>query len=99
MSAKNRIHEHPATRLNKKPRTRQRQLCDEPAGAPDRRSRPTPPRVALTVKEACESLGVGWDLFHASIEPQLRIVRIGRRKLIPLSELQAWLDRNAEKVL
>ncbi len=42
---------------------------------------------------------VGWDLFHESIEPELRVVRIGRRKLIPVSELQAWLDRKAEKVL
>ena len=58
-----------------------------------------PPRTALTINEACESLGVGWDLFHKSIEPELRVVRIGRRKLIPISELQAWLDRNAEKVL
>jgi hypothetical protein len=38
-------------------------------------------------------------LFHESIEPELRVVRIGRRKLIPVSELQAWLDRKAEKVL
>jgi hypothetical protein len=25
-------------------------------------------------------------------------VRLGRRKLIPVSELQAWLDRHAESV-
>jgi len=58
-----------------------------------------PPRTALTINEACQSLGVSWDLFHERIEPELRVVRIGRRKLIPVSELRAWLDRNAERVL
>lgn len=99
MSASQRIREQPATRLSRKTRGRQRPLCDEPAGGPSRARRAPPPRIALTVNEACESLGVGWDLFHESIEPELRIVRIGRRKLIPLAELQAWLDRHAEKIL
>ena len=64
-----------------------------------RSRRMPPPRTALTINEACESLGVGWDLFHQSIEPELKIVRIGRRKLVPLTELQAWLDRNAQRLL
>lgn len=72
----------------------------EPAQSERARARRLPPpRTALTVNEACESLGVSWDLFHESIEPELRVVRIGRRKLIPVSELQAWLDRTAERTL
>ena len=54
--------------------------------------------LALSVEQACEALGVSWDTWRAHIEPDVRLVRVGRRKLIPLSELQAWLDRHAESV-
>ena len=55
--------------------------------------------LALSVQQACEALGVSWDVWHKSIEPDVRIVRLGRRKLIPVSELQRWLDEHAERVL
>ena len=54
--------------------------------------------LALSVEQACEALGVSWDTWRAHIEPDVRLVRLGRRKLIPVSELQAWLDRHAESV-
>jgi excisionase family DNA binding protein len=57
------------------------------------------PRLALSVSEACEALGVSWDTWRQHIEPDVRLVRVGRRKLIPTTELQAWLDRHAERVL
>lgn len=56
------------------------------------------PILALGVEQACDALGVSWDTWRAYIEPDVRIVRIGRRKLVPVSELQAWLDRHAESV-
>lgn len=56
------------------------------------------PVLALSVEQACEALGVSWDTWRAHIEPDMRLVRLGRRKLIPVSELQAWLDRHAEGV-
>ncbi len=56
------------------------------------------PILALSVEQACEALGVSWDTWRAHIEPDMRLVRLGRRKLIPVSELQAWLDRHAEGV-
>jgi hypothetical protein len=62
-------------------------------------TRPATPALALTVERAAASLSVGWDTFHNEIEPELQIVRIGRRKLVPVSELQAWLERRAERVL
>jgi excisionase family DNA binding protein len=58
----------------------------------------TTPVLALSVEQACEALGVSWDTWRAHIEPDMRLVRLGRRKLIPVSELQAWLDRYAEGV-
>ena len=56
------------------------------------------PALALSVEQAGEALGVPWDTWRAHIEPDVRLVRVGRRKLIPVSELQAWLDRHAESV-
>jgi excisionase family DNA binding protein len=56
------------------------------------------PTLALSVEQACEALGVSWDTWRAHIEPDVRLVRLGRRKLIPVSELRAWLDRHAESV-
>ena len=56
------------------------------------------PILALSVEQACEALGVSWDTWRAHIEPEVPLVRLGRRKLIPVSELQAWLDRHAESV-
>jgi excisionase family DNA binding protein len=67
--------------------------------APALSARPATPTLALSVEQACEALGVSWDTWRAHIEPDVRLVRVGRRKLIPVSELQAWLDRRAERVL
>lgn len=61
--------------------------------------RATAPRLALSINEACEALGVGWDFWHEQIEPEIRLVRLGRRKLVPVTELQAWLERNAARTL
>ena len=58
----------------------------------------SPPTLALSVEQACQALGVSWDTWRAHVEPDVRLVRLGRRKLIPVSELQAWLDRHAESV-
>jgi hypothetical protein len=62
-------------------------------------SRPTPPRVALSVKEACASLGVSWDFWHEHIEHDVRMVRLGRRKLVPVAELERWSNDNAARIL
>ena len=53
------------------------------------------PRVALTVDEACASLGVSRDHFERHIMGKLRIVYSGRRRLVPLKELEGWADREA----
>jgi len=70
------------------------------------KTRPTPPvagpstpALALTVEQAAAALSVSYDTFHESIEPELAIVRLGRRKLIPVAELQRWLVEHAEKTL
>ena len=59
-----------------------------------RTQRPAP-RLALTVDEAAASIGVGRSLFYTSVLPQLRIVRVGSKRLIPLAELDRWLSESA----
>lgn len=56
-------------------------------------------RLALSVQEACEALGCGWDFFSEHVAPDLRIVRRGRRKLIAVAELERWLEANSERAL
>jgi excisionase family DNA binding protein len=49
-------------------------------------------RLALSKAEAAKSLGVSVDFFEDHVMPDLRIVRAGRRRLIPVRELERWLD-------
>jgi hypothetical protein len=68
-----------------------------PFGSPERSK--SVPRLALSVGEACESLGCGWDFWSAHIAPEVRIVRVGAKKLVPVAELERWLADHAEKAL
>jgi hypothetical protein len=61
--------------------------------------RHAPLRLALTVTEAAESLGVSPDFFAEHGAPELRVIRRGRKKLIAVRELEQWLDREAARVL
>ena len=57
------------------------------------------PRIALTPSEAAAAIGVGPDFFDANVAPDLRIVRRGRKRLVPVSELGRWTGENAERPL
>jgi excisionase family DNA binding protein len=57
------------------------------------------PRVALTRAEAAESIGVSLNTFERHVQPELRLVRRGKVRLVPVAELEAWVERNAEGVL
>lgn len=54
------------------------------------------PRIALTPSEAAAAIGVGPDFFDANVAPQLRLIRRGRKRLIPVRELERWVAENAE---
>jgi excisionase family DNA binding protein len=60
---------------------------------------PGAPRLALSASEAAESIGVSRDFFDEHVRRDLRVVRRGRRVLVPVRELERWLDREACRVL
>jgi len=77
-----------------------RLLAHEIANALQRSPAPKPPaRLALSPDEAAQALGVSRDFFDQHLLPELRIVRCGRRRLIPLTELERWLNQAASRPL
>lgn len=57
------------------------------------------PRLALRVDEAAAALGVSDDFYREHVAPDLRITRRGRVRLVAVTELQRWLEDNAETLL
>jgi hypothetical protein len=57
------------------------------------------PRIALTPPEAAAAIGVGPDFFDSNVAPELRVIRRGRKRLVPVSELERWTVENAERIL
>lgn len=57
------------------------------------------PRIALTPAEAAAAIGVGPDFFDEKVAPDLRLIRRGRKRLVPVTELERWTAENAERVL
>ena len=58
-------------------------------------NRPSPPRLGLTVEEAAEAVGMSESSFKRHVQPELRIVRRGSLRIIPLPEIERWLEDNA----
>jgi hypothetical protein len=56
-------------------------------------------RLALTRSEAAAAIGVSLDSFERYVQPELRLVRRGRLRLVPIRELERWLDREAALTL
>jgi hypothetical protein len=70
-----------------------------PARWEDYVSRTAPLRLALKREEAAESLSMSLDSFERHVQPHVRMVRRGKLRLVPVSELQRWLDSNATLAL
>jgi excisionase family DNA binding protein len=56
-------------------------------------------RVTLSPQEAAEALGVSRDFFDEHVKPELRVVRRGRLVLVPVRELEKWVDENAARTV
>ena len=65
---------------------------------PPRAGSAVTPKLALTISEAGESLGLSArqieEMCRAGLLP---VARIGRRVLIPVKALSAWLDEQTER--
>ena len=56
-------------------------------------------RLAMNRREAARALGMSINSFERHVQPELRIVRRGKLRLIPVREIERWLEENAELVL
>jgi len=57
------------------------------------------PRICLSREEAAASIGIGLDSFERHVQPHIRMIRRGRLRLVPISELQRWAEQAAERTL
>ena len=66
----------------------------------DRRPETGPiPRIALDREEAAAALGMSLDSFERHVQPTVRMVRLGRMRLVPIAELERWLADHAERAV
>jgi hypothetical protein len=54
------------------------------------------PRIALTREQAASALAMSVDSFERHVQPTLRMIRKGRLRLVPVSELSRWANQAAE---
>lgn len=57
------------------------------------------PRVTLTREEAADSLGMSVDSFERYVQPQIRLIRLGRMVHVAVAELEAWAAEAGERTL
>jgi excisionase family DNA binding protein len=55
-------------------------------------------RITLSVDEAAVALGVSRDHFERHVMRDVRVVYSGRRRLVPVRELERWAERQAVSV-
>jgi hypothetical protein len=56
-------------------------------------------RLAYGPSEAAAAMGYSREFFDREVLPEVKCIRRGRRIIIDVRELQAWLDRNSRSVL
>lgn len=49
-------------------------------------------KLLVSINRAIEMFDIGETLFREEVLPQLQMVKIGSRRLIPVSELEKWVD-------
>jgi len=57
------------------------------------------PRVALTREEAAAAIGMSLDSFERHVQPDVRLIRRGKLRLVPVRELERWCEESAEHTL
>jgi len=57
------------------------------------------PRFTLTRKEAAAALGISLNHFERRVQPELKVVISGQLVLIPIAELERWVQRHAHHLV
>ncbi|HEU0023734.1 MAG TPA: hypothetical protein VFQ12_03845 [Thermoleophilaceae bacterium] len=55
--------------------------------------------VAVTREDAARALGMSLDSFERFVQPEIKLIRKGRLRLVPVEELRKWAEANAERTL
>ena len=55
--------------------------------------------VALSREDAAAALGMSLDSFERHVQPEVRLIRRGKLRLVPVEELRRWCEKNAEPTL
>jgi hypothetical protein len=58
-----------------------------------------PPPLALTRAQAAATIGISLRSFERHVQPELKVVRVGRLRLFPVREIERWLELNAARTL
>lgn len=56
----------------------------------------TPQLLTYTQREAASAAGVSLSFFQQHVLPELRVIRRGRRTMIPVREVERWVEESAE---
>lgn len=57
------------------------------------------PRVALSREEAAAALGMSLDSFERHVQPTIRMLRLGKLRLVPVAALEEWANDHAERTI
>jgi hypothetical protein len=57
------------------------------------------PRTALTREQAAAALSMSLDSFERHVQPNIRMLRLGRLVLVPVRELERWADEHATRTI
>jgi excisionase family DNA binding protein len=52
-------------------------------------------KLVLSIEEAAGALSVSRDTFERYVIAELRLIRLGRRLLVPVPELERWVEEHA----
>ena len=68
---------------------------------PRRSTRPMAPvpRYTLTRREAAASLGISINHFERKVQPELKVVLSGQLVLIPVVELERWVQNHSHALV
>ena len=62
----------------------------------DETSEPRSDRVNWRVHEFCKAQCIGRTLFYSEVKRgEIKLIKIGKRSLVPVSEAKAWQERKA----